>query len=55
MKANFYIQQIACEWTSYYDYEYEVVSMREGEIVETRTFTDYRMAEDYMRICARRV
>jgi len=52
---NLYIQQIPCEWTSYYEYEYEVVVMQDGEIIESRTFTDYDMASRYMRLRARKV
>ena len=51
---NMFIQQVAYERSPYYEYMWEVVVMRDGEIIETKDFTDYRMAAEWMRLRARK-
>ncbi len=51
---NMFIQQVAYERSPYYDYMWEVVVMRDGDIIETKNFSDYRMASQWMRLRARK-
>lgn len=51
---NMFIQQVAYERSPYYDYMWEVVVMRDGDIIETKDFTDYHMASRWMRLRARK-
>lgn len=51
---NMYIHQVAYERSPYYDYMWEVVVMKDGDIIETKDFTDYYMASQYMKLRARK-